>query len=67
MSMAVSVRIGLCATVLTRIPLAPKAAAHDRVKDSSAALVAGGTGASGQHQSYLLLPVIPVGVETSQT
>ena len=40
-------RVGPGATVLTRIPLAPNAAAQDRVKDSSAALVAAATGAKG--------------------
>src|SRR5205807_4045 len=37
---ALSVRVGPGATVLKRIPLAPKAAAQDRVKDSSAASAA---------------------------
>src|ERR1700694_43119 len=46
--MAASVRVGPGATVLTRIPLAPNAAAHDRVRDSSAALVAAYTGASAK-------------------
>jgi len=39
---APSVRVGPGATVLTRIPAAPNAAAQDRVKDSSAALAAAG-------------------------
>src|SRR5690242_12627306 len=45
MPIAVSVRVGPAATVLTRIPLAPKAAAQDRVKDSSAAFAAATAGA----------------------
>src|ERR1700747_876062 len=46
--MAASVRVGPGATVLTRIPLPPNAAAQDRVRDSSAALVAAYTGASAE-------------------
>src|SRR5262249_62189161 len=38
--------VGPGATVLTRIPLAPNAAAQDGVKDSSAALAAAAAGAT---------------------
>jgi len=38
---------------------------HDRPADIYGGTVTLHTG--GQHQSYLLLPIIPVGIETSQT
>ena len=48
---APSVRVAPGATVLTRIPLAPNAAAQDRVKEPSAALAAAVTRARGRRPS----------------